>query len=73
MSREWCAMDSAPKDGTWILVRSCKKRAAMVSPVEVVRWCGEAWQKYWKTPDGGIVLPHEHQFNAWQPLPKLDD
>ena len=69
----WATMDSAPKDGTWILVRCCKKRALKGSPVEVVRWCGEKWQKYWYSPGGGVILPNERQFNAWQPLPSLDD
>jgi predicted alpha/beta hydrolase family esterase len=53
----WQTIETAPKDGTWLLVQS----ADWTLP-EVAQWCRS--RRYWQTMESNVKPTH------WMPLPE---
>ena len=60
---EWQPIETAPKDGTSILV--C---GGVLSCVDMVSWQGGKKRGGWHTEDGSCIL-HGGFFDYWMPLP----
>jgi hypothetical protein len=78
----WQPIETAPKDGTWILVWGGKTDENMEwwdekdrnRPV-TARWCSESGRRsgYWRfaSYDGGYLGDFVEDPTHWQPLPEL--
>lgn len=66
----WRSMDSAPKDGSWILVWYPNRKRS-----EIARWESDKYRKkpkpYWHTAfTWGVIDNRNNPPSHWQPLPK---
>lgn len=76
---EWQPIETAPKDGTYILVARAGENIG-VAPVEVVEWCSMV-NSHWERVEGDLYRrvpddPDEfwngngHRATHWMPLPE---
>ena len=71
---DWQPIETAPKDGTTILI-ACRNRVTAGDWVEprVFYVNGEPeyneFDPYWQSWDGGFLLEGEHVATHWMPLP----
>ena len=62
--REWQPIETAPKDGTRIIVTRRKYPAEFFAPIRIVRWANRNGWRYTRYK----TLPFKPDF--WQPLPQ---
>jgi|SRR5882672_1795707 len=65
--REWQSIDTAPKDGTWVLSTTLGNNPYTHQPFvpDIVQWAGSRW-------NNGLS-DHGYQPTHWQPLPAPPD
>lgn len=60
---DWQSMETAPRDGSWVLLRLSRWAAA-------ARWTGRHWDGQ---DDSTVILHDEQNCFGWSPMPKFEN
>ena len=69
--RSWQPIDTAPKDGTWILLAGDSGYTTTPLRVSVCQWSFDTYHSFWRDHSGDGFLDDGDEPTHWMPLPPV--